>query len=87
MTKKPNFILGKLKARRKKPISNGVLSTAKQSTDALSRVWHVVHPHDTIVAADIAKNLNDVKPRSGAYEITHSGKVAHLLKIVVTFLL
>jgi hypothetical protein len=52
----------------------------KQATDTVSRVWHVVHPHDTIMAADLANNLNDVNPDRVRYEITGSGKVAHLLK-------
>ncbi len=52
----------------------------KQEPDAVSRVWHVVHPRDTVIAANNATNLEDVNPDRVRYEITSSGKVAHLLK-------
>lgn len=52
----------------------------KQAPDTISRVWHVVRPRDTVIAADQATNLEDVSPDRVRYEITSNGKVAHLLK-------
>jgi amino acid transporter len=51
-----------------------------QGPDAVSRVWHTVHPRDIIIAANNATNLEDVNPDRVRYEITSHGKVAHLLK-------
>ena len=52
----------------------------KQEPDTLSRVWHMVRPRDTVIAANNATNLEDVNPDRVRYEITSNGKVAHLLK-------
>ncbi len=52
----------------------------QQAPDTLSRIWHVVHPRDTVIAADQATNIEDVSPDRVRYEITSHGKVAHLLK-------
>ena len=52
----------------------------QQTPDTLSRIWHVVRPRDTVIAADQATNIEDVSPDRVRYEITSSGKVAHLLK-------
>jgi len=52
----------------------------KQQPDVLARVWQVVHPRDIVIAADQATDLSDVNPDRVRYEITSSGKVAHLLK-------
>jgi amino acid transporter len=51
-----------------------------QKPDTLSRVWHIIRPHDTVIAADLATHIEDVNPDRVRYEITSSGKVAHLLK-------
>ena len=51
-----------------------------QGPDVLSRVWHVVHPRDIVIAADHATELGDISPDRVRYEITSHGKVAHLLK-------
>jgi amino acid transporter len=51
-----------------------------QAPDTISRVWHVVHPRDIVVAADKASQIADINPDRVRYEITSSGKVAHLLK-------
>jgi amino acid transporter len=53
------------------------------STDepgAVADVWHIAHPHDTIIAADYAADVADVNPDRIRYELTPDGKVAHLIK-------
>ena len=52
----------------------------QQTPDTLARVWHVIRPRDTVIAADQATQLADVSPDRVRYEITSAGKVAHLLK-------
>jgi amino acid transporter len=52
----------------------------QQGPDTLARIWHVIHPRDTVIAADQATDIEDVSPDRVRYEITSSGKVAHLLK-------
>jgi len=47
---------------------------------AIAEVWHIARPHDTIIAADYAKDVQDVNPDRIRYELTPDGKVAHLLK-------
>lgn len=51
-----------------------------QEPDAVSRVWHIVRPRDIVIAADKASQVEDINPDRVRYEITSSGKVAHLLK-------
>src|SRR5437016_2470693 len=48
--------------------------------DAIADVWHIAHPHDIIIAADYAKDVQDVNPDRIRYELTPDGKVAHLIK-------
>jgi hypothetical protein len=43
-------------------------------------VWQAVHPHDIVVAAKNAPQLDDINPDRIRYELTSSGKVAHMLK-------
>jgi amino acid transporter len=52
----------------------------QEQPGAVSSVWHVVHPHDTIVAAENVSEVEDVNPDRVRYELTPGGKVAHLLK-------
>ncbi len=47
---------------------------------SVADVWHIAHPHDTIIAADYAKDVVDVNPDRIRYELTPEGKVAHLIK-------
>ncbi|HYL43349.1 MAG TPA: hypothetical protein VEU97_08195, partial [Ktedonobacteraceae bacterium] len=47
---------------------------------AVALVWQAVHPHDIVVAAKNAPQLEDVNPDRIRYELTSSGKVAHMLK-------
>ena len=46
----------------------------------VSRVWQAVHPHDTVIAAANAPQCIDLNPDRIRYELTSSGKVAHMLK-------
>ncbi len=52
----------------------------KEEPDAISRIWHVIHPRDIVIAANRASDIEDVNPDRVRYEITSGGKVAHLLK-------
>ncbi len=52
----------------------------QQEPETVASVWQVVHPHDTVVAAEIAPEIVDVNPDRIRYELTPTGKVAHLLK-------
>jgi amino acid transporter len=51
-----------------------------QEPGAIARVWQIVHPHDTVVAAENAPAVENINPDRVRYELTTSGKVAHLLK-------
>ena len=51
-----------------------------QKPDAVAQVWQVVHPRDTVVAAEDASQFEDINPDRIRYELTPQGKVAHLLK-------
>jgi hypothetical protein len=46
----------------------------------VARVWQAVHPHDTVIAAANAPQCEDLNPDRIRYELTSSGKVAHMLK-------
>jgi amino acid transporter len=52
----------------------------QQEPGAVALVWQAVHPHDIVVAAKNAPQLEDVNPDRIRYELTSSGKVAHMLK-------
>jgi amino acid transporter len=51
-----------------------------QKPDTVAQVWQVVHPRDTVVAAENAPQFEDINPDRIRYELTPGGKVAHLLK-------
>jgi hypothetical protein len=40
----------------------------------------MIHPHDTVMAAENDEQFKDINPDRIRYELTPSGKVAHLLK-------
>ena len=46
----------------------------------VSRVWQAVHPHDTVISAANAPQCEDLNPDRIRYELTSSGKVAHMIK-------
>ncbi|MGH2494464.1 MAG: APC family permease [Ktedonobacteraceae bacterium] len=52
----------------------------QEEPGVVASIWQVVHPRDTIVAADEAEEVKDVNPDRIRYELTPGGKVAHLLK-------
>jgi amino acid transporter len=52
----------------------------QQRPGVVADVWQVVHPRDTVVAAEEAPEVVDVNPDRIRYELTPGGKVAHLLK-------
>ncbi len=46
----------------------------------VANVWKIVHPRDTVVAAEAVPEVEDINPDRIRYELTPRGKVAHLLK-------
>ena len=65
-------------AQKSKSPRRFVYST--EEPGAIADVWHIAHPHDTIIAAEYAKDVQDVNPDRIRYELTPDGKVAHLIK-------
>jgi len=65
-------------AQKSKSPRRFVYST--EEPGSVADVWHIAHPHDTIVAADYAGDVVDVNPDRIRYELTPEGKVAHLIK-------
>ncbi len=52
----------------------------QEQPGVVASVWQVVHPRDTVLAAENAGEVKDVNPDRIRYELTPGGKVAHLLK-------
>jgi hypothetical protein len=52
----------------------------QKEPDTAAHVWQVIHPHDTVVAAEKDEHFKDINPDRIRYELTPAGKVAHLLK-------
>jgi hypothetical protein len=52
----------------------------QQEPGTVARVWQAVHPHDTVIAAENTSQFEDINPDRIRYELTSSGKVAHMLK-------
>ncbi|HEY4388555.1 MAG TPA: hypothetical protein VGN34_29235, partial [Ktedonobacteraceae bacterium] len=48
--------------------------------DAVTHIWQVLHPHDTVIAAEDSERFKDINPDRVRYELTADGRVAHLLK-------
>lgn len=46
----------------------------------VAQTWQMVHPHDTVLAAEDSQEFKDINPDRVRYELTPEGKVAHLLK-------
>ena len=65
-------------AQKSKSPRRFVYST--EEPGSVADVWHIAHPHDTIIAADYAGDVQDVNPDRIRYELTPDGKVAHLIK-------
>jgi len=47
---------------------------------AVERVWSMVHPYDTIIAAEHTSQMQGINPDRIRYEVTSEGRIAHLLK-------
>jgi hypothetical protein len=52
----------------------------QEQPTAAAQAWHVIHPHDTVIAAENDELIKDINPDRIRYELTPFGKVAHLLK-------
>jgi amino acid transporter len=52
----------------------------QQGDDIVGRIWQVVHPRDTVIAASKADKWGDINPDRIRYELTSQGKVAHMIK-------
>jgi nucleotide-binding universal stress UspA family protein len=52
----------------------------QQAPDGISLIWKVVHPHDTVIAAEETPGVEDINPDRIRYVLTPDGKIAHLLK-------
>ncbi|GAC1314171.1 MAG: hypothetical protein NVSMB27_49730 [Ktedonobacteraceae bacterium] len=51
-----------------------------QEPHAIEQVWRIVHPHDSVIAAEHASRIQDINPDRIRFEVTPEGEVAHLLK-------
>ena len=51
-----------------------------QDTDAVGRVWQVLHPHDTVVARENMAYCEEINPDFIRYQVVPSNPVVHLLK-------
>jgi amino acid transporter len=78
--RKAKEYFGKAESQAKKAKIQRRFIYRAQEPDVVSRVWHVVRPRDIVIAADKASQMEDINPDRVRYEITSSGKVAHLLK-------
>jgi len=52
----------------------------QRALGGLSHIWKVVHPHDTVIAAEETPGVEDINPDRIRYVLTPDGKIAHLLK-------
>ena len=52
----------------------------QQVPGGVSHIWKVVHPHDTVIAAEETPEIEDINPDRIRYQLTPDGKIAHLLK-------
>ncbi len=51
-----------------------------EEVDAVSQIWLVIHPYDTVMAASDLARFSDINPDRIRYELTQDGNIAHLLK-------
>jgi amino acid transporter len=72
--------LGRAENMAKKAKINRRFVYRQQGPGAVAGVWQVVHPRDTIVAAENTSEVEDVNPDRIRYELTPGGRVAHLIK-------
>jgi amino acid transporter len=51
-----------------------------QGSGAEGHIWQIVHPRDVVLTAEHAAQVEEINPDRIRYELTSSGKIAHLLK-------
>jgi hypothetical protein len=51
-----------------------------QGSGAEGHIWQIVHPRDVVLTAEHAAQVEEINPDRIRYELTPSGKIAHLLK-------
>ena len=51
-----------------------------QAPGATGSIWRIVHPRDVVLTAEHAAQVEEINPDRIRYELTSSGKIAHLLK-------
>jgi hypothetical protein len=52
----------------------------EQEPSIVEHVWHIIHPYDTVIAAEKVASLQDINPDRIRYEVLPQATVAHLLK-------
>jgi len=52
----------------------------QQEPGMAARIWQRVHPCDVVLTAEQAAEAEEINPDRIRYELTPSGKIAHLLK-------
>jgi endonuclease V-like protein UPF0215 family len=52
----------------------------QQELSAIEYIWHIIHPYDTVIAAEKVASLQGINPDRIRYEVFPQGTVAHLLK-------
>jgi amino acid transporter len=51
-----------------------------QAPGVTGSIWRIVHPRDVVLTAEHAAQVEEINPDRIRYELTPSGKIAHLLK-------
>jgi amino acid transporter len=51
-----------------------------QAPGVTGSIWRIVHPRDVVLTAEHAEQFEEINPDRIRYELTPSGKIAHLLK-------
>jgi amino acid transporter len=67
-----------LRARKARLASRFVYRS--QAPGSAGRIWQIVHPRDVVLTAEHAAQFEEINPDRIRYELTPSGKIAHLLK-------
>ena len=67
------------KLARKASIPRRFVYRQRENTETAS-VWKMIQPHDVILSAELAAQMQDINPDRIRYQLTSNGKIAHLLK-------
>ena len=51
-----------------------------QGLESAEHIWKIVHPHDVVLTPEHAAQFEEINPDRIRYELTPTGKIAHLLK-------